>query len=571
MPNTEPPLAPVGMKMLNETTRVRDEVYDFDYATAQAFAWNERWHERASYILVFALLGVLMIAAIYKLSRSMLRRPYNSTFFRSSKLATMAQKHLIMPALFNGAQNTPILRGLGYLPSRAMVLFLVFFVGATAIANSVPYKSVQPNNWAINRRQEMMGFVANRAGLISFALIPLTILLSASVGWTVQWYWNMGDWSQFKSEGAMPYMQWGFVATVVICLMVGFAALPFRRWSYEIFLVLHVLFAAFTIAGCYYHMVFRFKWRYGYLNWIYIAIGIWLADRSLRYIWVWLNGLQGSVGRTSDSAIAELVLNSAQNIIKLTVFPRLEPHLAKPGAHYYAYFPTLQSRRSWENHPFSVAMWTLSEPQANSSIASDQGSTSKGSDVEKGAGARGPVRPSVTMLIKPHSGATHTLLDHLLANNGVSEVPVSLEGPYGEPYPLHLYENVVLIAGGIGVTPAIAYARDLNARGQHVTLVWASRDAGLVKSVRTMLPENVDAKIYYTGTGEEEAQDAPGLRPDLSKLVRDEALMDRPGRVAFFVCGPAGMVDQVRTACVDCLGDDVPADKIGFYEESFTW
>ncbi|KAG9088210.1 hypothetical protein FRC07_012634 [Ceratobasidium sp. 392] len=535
----------------------------------------------------------------------MIRRPYNSTSFRSSKLATMAQKYLIMPALFNGAQNTPILRGLGYLPSRAMVLFLVFFVGATTIANSIPYKSVQPNNWAINRRQEMMGFVANRAGLISFALIPLTILLSArnnpllwltgwstttmitlhrwvarmcafqavihSVGWTVQWYWNTGDWSQFRSEGAMPYMQWGFVATVVICLMVGFAALPFRRWSYEIFLVLHVLFAAFTIAGCYYHMVFRFKWRYGYLNWIYVAIGIWLADRSLRYIWVWLNGLQGSVGRTSDSAIAELVPNSAQNIIKLTVFPRLEPHLAKPGAHYYAYFPTLQSRRPWENHPFSVAMWTLPELQVNSSVTSDQGSTSKGSDVEKGAGARLPARPGVTILIKPHSGATQTLLDHLLASKGASEVPVSLEGPYGEPYPLHLYENVVLIAGGIGVTPAIAYAHDLNARGRHVTLVWASRDAGLVKSVRSMLPENIDAKIHYTGTGGEEAQDAPGLRPDLSKLVRDEALMDRPGRVAFFVCGPAGMVDQVRTACVDCLGDDVPADKIGFYEESFTW
>ncbi|KAG8721150.1 hypothetical protein FRC08_015448 [Ceratobasidium sp. 394] len=179
MPTAEPPLAPVGMKTLNQTTRVRDEVYDFDYATAQAFAWNERWHQRMSYILVFVILGVLMLGVIHKLSRFMLRRSYRPNSIRSSKFVTMAQKHLILPALFNGAQSAPILRGLGYLPSRLMLLFLVLFVAATAIANSVPYKSVQPNNWAINRRQEMMGFVANRAGLISFALIPLTILLSA--------------------------------------------------------------------------------------------------------------------------------------------------------------------------------------------------------------------------------------------------------------------------------------------------------------------------------------------------------------------------------------------------------
>ncbi|KAG8796391.1 hypothetical protein FRC12_024567 [Ceratobasidium sp. 428] len=606
MPTSEPPLAPKGMKFLNETTRVRDEAYDFDYATAQAFAWNERWHERASYILVFALLGVLMLGAVHKRSRSMLRQPYRSASFRSSKFLTMAQKYLIRPALFNGVQHTPILRGLGYLPSRLMVLFLIFFVGATAIANSVPYKSVQPNNWAVTRRQEMMGFVSNRAGLISFALLPLTILLSArnnpllwltgwstttmitlhrwvarmcafqavvhSVGWTVQWYWDTGDWSQFRSEGAMPYMQWGFLATVVICLMVGFAALPFRRWSYEIFLILHILFAAFTIAGCYYHMIFRFDWRYGYLNWIYVAIGIWLADRSLRVIWVWLNGLQGSIGQTSDSAIAELVPNSAQNIYKLTVFPRLESHLTRPGAYYYAYFPTLQSRRPWENHPFSVASWSLSDASIDQSNSNDRGSTSKGSDIEEAkTDMRSTARPGVTLLVKPHSGATQTLLDHLLSTGGVANVPVSLEGPYGEAYPLHLYESVVLIAGGIGVTPAIAYANDLHARGRHVTLIWASRDAGLIKAVRSMLPSSVDAKIYYTGVNVETGQDAPGLRPDLRTLVQDEAQMDRAGRIAFFVCGPAGMVDQVRTACVDCLGDDVPADKIGFYEESFSW
>ncbi|KAG9126626.1 hypothetical protein FRC07_002709 [Ceratobasidium sp. 392] len=373
-----------------------------------------------------------------------------------------------------------------------LALSVAFFVAATTIASSVPYKSVQTNNWAVNRRQEMMGFVANRAGLISFALIPLTILLSArnnlllrltgwsmttmitlhqwvarmcafqavvhSVGWTVEWYWDMGNWSEFMSEGAMPYIQW-------------------------------------------------------------------------------------------------------------------EPRLVKPGTHYFVYLPALQTWKPWENHPFSIASWIISEANGGSSHASDEGSTSKGSDIEK-AQNKGQFtsQSCITMLVKPHSGATQALLDYVLTTGAAASIPVLLEGPYGEPHPLHLYENVVLVSGGIGVTPVLAYAQDLNSHGRHVTLIWASRDSELIKAVRHMLPEYVDAQIYYTGAhGKGTSGDMPSLRPDARKVVRDYAHMDRAGRTAFFVCGPPEMVDQVRTACVDCLGNDVPADKIGFFEESFAW
>ncbi|CAE6491999.1 unnamed protein product [Rhizoctonia solani] len=605
MPTAEPPLAPVGMKELNQTMRVRIDAYEADYATAQTFAWNERWHERSSYILVFLVIGFLMLGAVHKLLQSTRRSPYNPNSFRSSKLVTIMQKHLIMPALFNGSQSSPVFYGFGYLPSRLMVLFLLLFVGLCAIANSIPYKSLQPNLWAANRQHEMMGFVSNRAGLISFALIPVTIILSArnnpllwltgwststmitlhrwvarmcafqavvhSVGWSVLWYWEDDNWDTYRTEGAMPYMQWGFMATVAICIMLAFAALPFRRWSYEAFLVLHILFAAFVIVGCYYHIIWRFKWRYGYLNWLYVAVGIWLADRSLRLISVWKNGLQGSIGRTTGSAIAELVPNSAQNIIKLTIFPGLEPSLVKPGVHYFLYFPSL-GRRPWENHPFTVASWNISEVSTNASAGSAN-DHSHDADIEKvqiKSQSRPSSQPSITILVKPHAGITQTLLNHLLFKGQSSSIPVSLEGPYGDVYPLHLFERVVLIAGGIGVTPAISYARDLSARGRSVALVWASRDAGLIQAVRPMLPDSIDVKIHYTGVNEQMDQDVPNLRPNIVQLVQEQVAAERNGRVAFFVCGPAQMVDQVRTACVDCIGDKVPADKIGFYEDSFS-
>ncbi|KAG8730972.1 hypothetical protein FRC11_005420, partial [Ceratobasidium sp. 423] len=304
----------------------------------------------------------------------------------------------------------------------------------------------------------------------------------------------------------------------------------------------------------------------------YVAIGIWLADRSLRLISVWKNGLQGSIGHTTGFAIAELIPNSAQNIIKLTVFPRLEPSLVKPGAHYFIYFPSL-GRRRWENHPFTVASWNLSEVATGPSSGSTS-DHSDGADIEKAqikSQSKPPSQPSITVLIKPHSGTTQTLLSRLPAQGGTTSIPVSLEGPYGKVHPLHLFEKVVLIAGGIGITPAIAYARDLSARGRNVTLVWASRDSGLIHAVRPMLPDAIDTKIHYTGVGGQMADDIPSLRPNVAQLVREEIASEREGRVAFFVCGPTQMVDQVRTACVDCIGDKVPADKVGFYEDSFSW
>jgi hypothetical protein len=278
----------------------------------------------------------------------------------------------------------------------------------------------------------------------------------------------------------------------------------------------------------------------------------------------------------SGSATAELIADSPQNMIKLMVFPRLEPSLVKPGAHYFVYFPTLP--RPWENHPFSVATWVMSDGDLSSPSVSQGENSLKGQDIEE-AKARSPsaaslttALPHITMLVKPHAGATQSLHNHLLVSGGTASVPILLEGPYGEPHPLHLYENVVLVAGGIGVTPALAYAQDLTARGRHVTLVWASRDAGLIRSVRAMLPSTVDARIYYTGTGKEAApQDEPVLRPNVTTLVSDEVRVDRPGRIAFFVCGPPQMVDQVRAACVGCLGAEVPADRVGFYEDSFSW
>jgi hypothetical protein len=156
---------------------------------------------------------------------------------------TWFKKHLVLPALFHSSHRQPILFSLGYLPSRFMTLFLVLFFILNIIFLAIGIKSIQPNTWYSSRKTEINNYVANRAGMICFALLPLTVLLSArnnplvtlthltattyilihrwvarvcalqavihSVAWTIQWYWESPDGSTFRSEGTLPYMRWG--------------------------------------------------------------------------------------------------------------------------------------------------------------------------------------------------------------------------------------------------------------------------------------------------------------------------------------------------------------------------
>lgn len=169
--------------------------------------------------------------------------PHSTTSWRSSSTVTWFKKHVVLPATFNASHREPVLRSLGYLPNRLSTIFLLIFALLNVIFLIVGIKSIQPNTWYTSRKMEINNYVANRAGVISFALLPLTVLLSArnnplvgltnmtattyvmihrwvarmcafqavvhSVGWTIQWYWDKGDWSTLRMEGNMPYMRWG--------------------------------------------------------------------------------------------------------------------------------------------------------------------------------------------------------------------------------------------------------------------------------------------------------------------------------------------------------------------------
>jgi ferredoxin-NADP reductase len=106
----------------------------------------------------------------------------------------------------------------------------------------------------------------------------------------------------------------------------------------------------------------------------------------------------------------------------------------------------------------------------------------------------------------------------------------------------------LLFAGGIGITPILSMAAELNARGIPYRLHYAGRAPGLLAflpQLQTICPGGLS--VHY---------DSNESRLDIAA-----ALGDAPAGSHVYVCGPAGMIDAVKAAA---LANGIPADRIHF-------
>ena len=615
LPTTEPPLVSEDMEFLESTVRITDESYYAEYGTQQTFSYVERWHARTGYILIALTVASCMVGTAQWLSLTKFQKPYSASSWRSSGWMTWLKKNLVLPALFRSSHRQPILHSFGYLPSRLMAVFLVLFFILNIIFLAIGIKSFQPNTWSSSRKMETNNYVANRAGVLCFALLPLTVLLSArnnplvtitrmsattyiflhrwvarvcalqavihSVGWTIQWYWT-DNGETFRAEGNLPYMRWGFAGTVALCVMVGLAAWPVRHRSYELFIFLHIALGIVSLLGCWFHMDYRFANKYGYKNWLYVTFGIWGADRIVRSLRMLYLSWPVLTQKPNTLAQAEL-LPGQSNLIKLTIPSRLALS-AKPGQYAFVHFASLF--KPWENHPFSIASWSVGGDAEQASSENHKASE----DYEKNSQSHSipsfaPGGPYITMMIRGHSGASGRIRDTILANRGPVVLPILLEGAYGHPQPLNVYETQVLIAGGVGVTAITGYVQsflDAPNKSKRLIVVWSAREADLIhfmlEHYLAGLPENVELRLHCTGASSEQFETKYAIthgRPQLSTLVKTEVTALPAGeRLAFFVSGSGSMSDEVRKAVVDCIGTgpgQVDGDKINFFDEVFAW
>ncbi|EAW19858.1 putative ferric-chelate reductase (Fre2) [Aspergillus fischeri NRRL 181] len=440
--------------------------------------------------------------------------------------------------------------------------------------------------WFASTHDEILTYVANRIGVLSFANIPLLVLYTGRNNfllWLTDWshstFLLLHRWlafictletclhsaiylqiavanSEHSTESKQPFWIWGVVATLAMAIMIPSSTWPIRKRCYELFLAWHIVLSFLALLACYWHIWYRYGHQWGYETWIYVAFGIWAFERVFRVLRLARNGIQKAHVTVLDD-----------EYIKVEV-----PGVHAQG-HVYLYFPTL-TWRVWENHPFSaIASFrrdsmerkidVVSQDVKNEYLSKNSASVTTFLDADKPPStssaqdlATGPYQPCLTFFVRTLSGTTRQL-------RARAQLPVLVEGSY-PPSPLishhwSSHPNVIAIAGGVGIT---ALVPDLcSHRGGH-TLFWASRSKALIESARETVGDalwhDMNVRIYHD------------QRMDIPTLLTEEVQKYQGAPVCVVVSGPARMADEVRHVVSEMVRQN-PALLVSFVEESFTW
>lgn len=178
-----------------------------------------------------------------------------------------------------------------------------------------------------------------------------------------------------------------------------------------------------------------------------------------------------------------------------------------------------------------------------------------------------------------------------------------MEGPYGTTEPLHIYENVIFITGGTGISGAVSYLQDhiaksasSSTRTNNISLIFAAKQLAMICDIAThelgptLSRSDVRTTFHVTSPQESAAADKenatslPGSssselevsygRPDVKAVILSfvgeiNDAGSAGGRIAVLVCGPPSMADEARAAVHQVLKNG--KREVAYFEETFGW
>ncbi|KAF2433849.1 ferric reductase transmembrane component 4 [Tothia fuscella] len=448
--------------------------------------------------------------------------------------------YLVYPSTVGSYHVRPIPWLIGNAPTVGQALYIFMFFALNLILSAVNYDSAQPHPWGFAPREELLAYIGYRTGHIAYGLLPVNhntyLLLHRWIAriFTIQAIIHSitlleeykGNGS-FAAESQKPYWLWGIVATVLACAMIVFSVLYFRRLSYEIFLIGHIIMSVLMIVGCWYHIALMWGNNF-YINWLIAAVAVWFFDRLFRVLRVAKNGVRRAV-------VTEL----GNEHVRIDI-PGIR-WASKPGHVGYAFFPALNPLRPWENHPFSINSTSMFHSHRHSMIpeldSTHQSSSEDGRSIDKETG-RVSTRPAhgstplfdnsgVTLIVKKSGGLTKLLKQD-------ARMVTLLDGPYPQNPNHGILEcdHVLLIAGGIGITGILPWIH----AHPNVKLIWGVKSSAesLVREMDVALRNVADKEIIM------------GDRVNIGEALRPETVAGYK-RVGVVVCGPSAMCDDVRS------------------------
>ncbi|KAI1370669.1 ferric reductase like transmembrane component-domain-containing protein [Hypoxylon crocopeplum] len=541
---TSPPnITCASGQTLNETSLTDETYYNALYISIDVNQDVEIQHER------FGLV-VLLSGVVIPIGFSLLR----FVPFPKRWVSTLNGR-FIYPSLLHPWRDSPVAAVVGDLPTRGQALFIGYLILLNIFLSAFTY-GVHPGGfhyWWNDGPDEIMGDLANRFGVLSFANFVLLVLYSSRNNvllWLTNWqhstfvllhHWVariavleailhsvvfLRDWimeDRLADDQVLPYWWWGCIATIAASLLLPLSIPILRQRIYELFLAIHVVFSILIFVGSWYHIIFRYQHQWGYETWLYVVFAVWGFDRLLRLLRMLRNGV-----RTARITIID------DNYIKVDV-----KGIVGAG-HVYLYF---LDWRFWENHPFSIASSVIrgdarSTEKRSSSIDDADAEPGKSTQITVGNFNR-TVDTGMVFYLRLLDGGTKALRKK-------TKLQVLIEGPYGTHEDLSDYPTLVCIAGGVGVTAVLPYMR---VHFGNVYLYWGSRSQALVDSLEPL------TQIFHTDI-------TVGQRLDLRAILESQH-----GDFAVVVSGPAGMMDEAR----EVVSEIALKKRVKFIAESFTY
>ena len=559
------------------------------------------------------VVGYWILILVIGMVQNFLAEKYPELIFVKRPTITSIRKHCVLPATFSGSHNRELkFFSSVYLaaPTRGQSLVLLGYFLLNIVLILVNYDVFIPNPFLVKESEQRMRYLGNRTGIIAFTQLPITILFACRnniliniTGWPYDTFQLYHRWTArvmmihafihsvcftvLAVEGQTVAYRWqevinwrfGNMATYAGCIIIVVSFHSIRDKYYEFFYLSHKLFYIIFMIG-----IFRHCWDFGWMGWVYASITIHVLERLLRLWRIVLSGFKNE---------AHFLLfddNSFRMSIKYSKRWKIEPG-------QYCYVRILTKNFFWQAHPFSI----YASPDTEDT--------------------------NIHLVIKAKGGATAKIAQYLAEQpNNSATHSVIIEGPYGYQAPLEIYDNVLLVAGGIGITATYSYAMHLKRLAkpdQKIVFYWIIRNSVPLEWFRDELralasDSHIELRVHITAHSENYSATDSGKETDQETLhtvlrekdgdlaniydsINDRLLIrkalpgqqitartdyisyDKPsirnevrqvmatakGSLGIMSCGPPLLVDRVRFSIVD---DIEKADgRVDYYEESFCW
>ena len=228
-----------------------------------------------------------------------------------------------------------------------------------------------------------------------------------------------------------------------------------RRHAYELFYYAHFAIAIAYLGLCFWHFDNEGdSWYYLWATvavWLFSVLGrLFYKNQALRFNSSWLTGPPTRLhALPGDMTRIDVIVPGTFSW--------------RPGQHCYIRVPTLSLL---DNHPFTIASSPQPPRKAETLTAPDK------SNVQV-----------LSFFARTHTGFTRKLSHHLQQPAELA-LHAWIDGPYGGHTRRieNAYDTFILVAGGAGITPCLAWLlylaermRSQSVLATHVKLVWAAK------------------------------------------------------------------------------------------------